>query len=689
MGALAVPPANSEAAANEGPAHHATLEPDASGGAVTVEPAEGVAGEFSTWSVTYRVGPNGIRQHGGVRVQLPDSWHAGIRNSANRLQSSDPHGENYINARCSRAGVKLRTWVEDEPPAGESLVKNARHGLDGRYERYIYVVRVWVTEGELHEGDTLTVLYGDTGGGSKGMRAAVIRTHPEKLMLAVDSAGTGTFRMHPDRPTLVSHAGPPVELMVWGPATLIKDKPAELGLAAVDANANPAPFDGEVELRVTKGAAKVPATVRFQSSDGWMSVPFVPAATGILRLEARVIHEVNMDKPRPIAQREVAFGEVAPEQTGTRAFSNPMRVHESEPKLKTYWGELHSHTHYSWDGVGHDNFPYARHVSGLDFYAMTDHSNPNVGRYTQGLGPHVWEEYTAKTDKFYEPGKFATIHAYECSFGAPYGHHNVFFRSKPGPLLAEDDVTLPELWAALTAGEALTIPHHTGKFPRPVFWFPHNDEIDRNIEIYSAHGLSESYDPRGPLSFERSLFTEASRSVTGPQFVQDAWMQGLELSTVAASDDHRAHPGQPHFGRTAVAATGLTREEIFDGLYHRRTYGTTGVKILLDFTINGEPMGERVMASGPPKLEVEVHGTDAIEFIEILRFGKSNGTFLVIHKLFPDDADFHWAGTDAEFKEDSIYSSAPAASPHGANPRGHGVVQSDLGEAAISGLICH
>ena len=145
--------------------------------------------------------------------------------------------------------------MEDEPPAGETLVKNARHGLDGRTSATSTSPRVWVTEGELHEGDTLTVIYGDTSGGSKGMRAAVIRTHPEPLMLAVDAGGTGEFKMHPDRPTLLSHAGPPVELMVWGPATLIAGKPAELSLAAVDANANPAPFDGEVELRVTKGAA--------------------------------------------------------------------------------------------------------------------------------------------------------------------------------------------------------------------------------------------------------------------------------------------------------------------------------------------------------------------------------------------------------------------------------------------------
>jgi hypothetical protein len=62
-----------------------------------------------------------------------------------------------------------------------------------------------------------------------------------------------------------------------------------------------------------------------------------------------------------------------------------------------------------------------------------------------------------------------------------------------------------------------------------------------------------------------------------------------------------------------------------------------------------------VTVSGSPRLEVEVHGTDTIEYIEILRFGKSDGTFLVINTLYPDDADFTWSGSDPAFKEDSIY----------------------------------
>jgi hypothetical protein len=266
----------------------------------------------------------------------------------------------------------------------------------------------------------------------------------------------------------------------------------------------------------------------------------------------------------------------------------------------------------------------------------------------------MWAEYTALTDKHYEPGRFVTLHAYECSFEGPYGHHNVYFRSKPGPLLSAD-VSLSDLWKALTSGQAFTIPHHTGKMPFPVFWYPTNNELERNIEIYSAHGSSEAYDPSHPLSFEHSTFTDPSRSIKAPQYVQDAWAQGLRLSTIASSDDHRAHPGQPQYGLAAVAATGLTREEIFDSLHQRCTYGTTGAKILLDFTIDGQPMGQQVAVNGPPSLSIEAHGTDTIESVEILRYAKSDGAFEVIHALHPDAPDFSWTKADETFKEDSIY----------------------------------
>src|SRR5687767_8851278 len=83
-------------------------------GVVSVSPAAGVAGHFGTWTVTYRVGAAGIAEGGGVRVQLPDTWHAGDRNSANPLQATNPRGDHYITARASRPEIKVEAVVEGE-----------------------------------------------------------------------------------------------------------------------------------------------------------------------------------------------------------------------------------------------------------------------------------------------------------------------------------------------------------------------------------------------------------------------------------------------------------------------------------------------------------------------------------------------------------------------------------------------
>ena len=128
-----------------------------------------------------------------------------------------------------------------------------------------------------------------------------------------------------------------------------------------------------------------------------------------------------------------------------------MRVHREAPAERIYWGDLHSHTRLSWDGVGDGVFDYARYVSGLDFHAITDHSRSSEDGFTRGLGPEVWKEHGEAVDAHNESGKFVTLHAYEASFRAPYGHHNVYFRGAPGPLLSPERVTLPQLWSVFQA----------------------------------------------------------------------------------------------------------------------------------------------------------------------------------------------------------------------------------------------
>ena len=48
-----------------------------------------------------------------------------------------------------------------------------------------------------------------------------------------------------------------------------------------------------------------------------------------------------------------------------------------------------------------------------------------------------------------------------------------------------------------------------------------------------------------------------------------------------------------------------TREGIWDAFQHRRTYATTGTRILLDFSSDGHPMGTEYSSDMPPEFSVK------------------------------------------------------------------------------------
>ncbi|MCF6285941.1 MAG: DUF3604 domain-containing protein [Candidatus Hydrogenedentes bacterium] len=597
-------------------------------GSATISPDSGISGEYGTWTVSYTVGKGGIAGRGGIRVQLPVEWHSGPRNSAVRLQTKDSARDNYITANCSNTNVTIRCIVEGE--RDNELIKHAKKSLDGRNERYVFVVRVVVTEGALNAGDTINVVYGDTSGGSRGYRASAVSAHALPILIALDHDGDNRFETLNDSPTIAALPGKAVYAQVHALSNAITGEPMKCRVVILDKEFNPAAGPANFTLSYPKGVTGPESTTIYRDHS-WSEFAVTPSADGVVRINA---HWTEANR---------------------KLLGNPTEVAATLPERALYWGDLHSHTNYSWDGVGRDAFSYARNVSGLDFYAMTDHAIAPQPGWTRGLSEKYWAEYNTLTRVYNLPGKFVTLHAYECSFGTPYGHHNVYFRGEPGPLLYPQNVTLPELWAALQTGDALTIPHHTGKFPKGVDLTVHNAELRRNFEMYSGHGLSEVYDPSHPLAFEFSKFTSDAKSLDSPSHIQDAWRMGLHLSAIAASDDHRAHPGIAMYGLAAIRAKKLTRNEIFQGLYDRHTYATTGAKIILHFDVNGTPMGQTAPHQETTHVNIRAHGTDTIEFVELLRYQPGDATFSVVQRWEPKTLDFETMWEDAESKPDAIY----------------------------------
>jgi len=289
------------------------------------------------------------------------------------------------------------------------------------------------------------------------------------------------------------------------------------------------------------------------------------------------------------------------------------RIQPTPDGRVTLFGDIHQHSAHS-DGIGTADECYlrARDLLGHDFCALTDHESFSGKR----TGPGEWKYLRAVADRYNEPGRFATIHAYEWTgraFPGP-GHKVVYLENGDQPIVSRDDV--PEgsaLVAEIKAQGGFAVPHHVG-------WtgadeLAHDPVVQPVWEICSCHGCYET--DEHPLGNRKSALTD--------QTIDVMLRKGLKFGFIACSDSHGLlwHHGiarkRDAFGTglTAVQAESCTRKAILDAIRARRCYATSGTKIILDLRANGAPMGSEVPA-GSADVVAQAHGTADIERIELI-----------------------------------------------------------------------
>jgi hypothetical protein len=297
--------------------------------------------------------------------------------------------------------------------------------------------------------------------------------------------------------------------------------------------------------------------------------------------------------------------------------ASPARARDRDPAgrhgLVTLFGDIQQHSAHS-DGVGSAEEVYlrARHRYGDDFVALTDHES-FLGKRTS---PGEWEYLQRVAERHDEPGRFATLYAYEWT-GKAYpgpGHKCVYYPRRGVPIVSRDDV--PEgrrLVQAVRALGGFASPHHIG-------WTGadepgHDDDGQPLWEICSCHGC-----------YEHASHPLGQRGVLGDQMADVMLKKGHRFGFTASSDSHgllwhhgEARKRDPYrTGLTAVQAQALTRQAIMDALRARRCYATSGAKILLDLRADGFPMGSELEARRGASFEVHAVGTCALRSIELV-----------------------------------------------------------------------
>jgi len=338
------------------------------------------------------------------------------------------------------------------------------------------------------------------------------------------------------------------------------------------------------------------------------------------------------------------------------------RLDELYQGLHLYYGDIHGHTGYS-DGFGtpEQYYDYARYEANLDFAAVSDHAEW-LNRFSKFLSLEnddpfpLWPLTINAANSKYFPDHFCTLIGFEWT-SDQYGHKNVYFRNTDKvpkfPFGYRHYPTPKHLWDALEPYQALTISHHVIRPKCLTDWRFMNSNMERLVEIYSKWGNAESawtdYEP-----FVAYYKYPDWRSVAQAHDVLHMHKLGHRIGIIAGTDTHQGMPGSTkndeprgeifpagagiktgeqflwaleagytydhrepvgaNGGLAAVWAPRLTREAIWDGLYSRHTFGTSGIRPEVRFAVQDADdrdvfgiIGEEFTLTGMPQILCSIY----------------------------------------------------------------------------------
>ncbi len=519
------------------------------GEVVVVRPSDMllVARRYTTIELVWSVGAMSVGP--GTKIRFSGDWF----DDSSPLQFSRPHAPGYVTVRCSNPDVRLATGMEYWNAVWGSL-----------YPPGLARPVVTVLEGTLTEGDTLTIVLGDTSGGGPGylVRSTAIDVQPIRVELSLTG---GQYEYMPiGEPHFRVRGGSAHHLRLVIPTTVRRDRPFVARAAVEDLYANraidpPATLilrHGEVELARATHVPGDPAVFQFEG------ITWPEDHEGALVLTVR-------------DERGRLYG----------ASNSAVAVADDQPLL--YWGQLHGHEGYT-DGSGTAEWwmRYARDVGFLDFGSLSSHDIMISELYLRDV--------LRATAKYHSDHRFVTLKGYEWTQDTRFGgHHNVYYRSTEqrnvpayeAPMISD----LYRIQREINGAEnVLIIPH----CHQPGDWNFNDAAMERLVEIYSTHGSFEWF---------------------GRRYLE----MGFHVGLTTGGDDHTGHPGNNmglavnRFGQTAVFASELTRDGVFDALVSRRCYGTSVARIYLDTRTAGAPMGSEVEVPRPSPASIRVEGVVA------------------------------------------------------------------------------
>ncbi len=291
---------------------------------------------------------------------------------------------------------------------------------------------------------------------------------------------------------------------------------------------------------------------------------------------------------------------------GIEGASNPVRVDADTSPYTLYWGDPHGMLFNQRPIVEH--FAWGKDVNDLDF------AGGQLFSYSICIS-EIWDELQDAWAQYDLPGEFVALPSAEFATGPDGSHRHGFFPRIAGqpPVFCEDrpGANDPKL--------------HARYHPDTVYCRDYQEfyrEMKRRGALIHGHFHTHFYVQEHLAEIYQKQQTDG---VTEEEKINQFLMRGMKLGIVSGSDTHDNRPANPYkepgpsgpAGLTGVWAERLDRPTLFDALFNRRCYATTGVRIIVDFRVNGAWVGATVQADRFG-FAADVLGTADIEQIDLV-----------------------------------------------------------------------
>ncbi len=512
-------------------------------------------------------------------------------------------------------------------PAGTAW--EARGLMDGRQVRtfdlhppapeFLHAVHVRCAQGTLAEDDEITVH---------------VRTAPEGFVLPVNAIDafrfwlvedpTGALTLyHPERDKYHYFLPRAAELSVLesNALTIREAEPAALQVTA------PSHATGHADTRVV-------VTDRFGNPihDAAGEVALRTASGETAAALNSFSAEASVPVRGPVERVTASYN-------GIQAASNPVRVDKDTEPFTLYWGDPHGMLFNQRPIVEH--FAWGKDVNALDF------AGGQLFSYSICIS-EIWEELQEAWAQYDLPGEFVALPSAEFATGPDGSHRHGFFPAPAGqpPVFCEDRPAAndPKL--------------HARFHPDTVYCRDYQEfyrEMKRRGALIHGHFHTHFYVQEHLAEIYQKQQTDG---FTEEEKINQFLMRGVKLGIVSGSDTHDNRPANPYkepgpsgpAGLTGVWAERLDRPAIFEALFNRRCYATTGARIIVDFRVNGTWVGSTIQADRFT-FAADVAGTADIEQIDLVVNGDTARSYTPNrqHAQIEDEVPLRFSPVNANY----------------------------------------